>query len=477
MLVVLDGLRPDYVTPELMPNLHAWSREGIVFENHHSVFPTVTRVNASSFSTGCYPEDHGIMGNSVYFPAISATEGLTTSDRSVLLEIDRVTGGNLLTAKTLGEILEEHDKRLFVFSSGSAGSCFLLNHKVAGGAVFHHSFTLPEERRAEVLEALGPEPEEETPALALNRYAVDALIRFGLTEDHPDAIYVWLTDPDHTAHPRGMGSETTNLALQKVDEEFGRILEHLEKSGLAERTNLFVSSDHGFSTHTGSLKEDVNLLFISQGLKQGHGSGDVVVVDKSIYVKDSDPVKIQALVRAMQQVDWIGAIFTAPKEEGSLAGGVPGTFSLAAARKVHERAEDIFFSMNWTNDENEYGFKGTTTSRGVAGHGSASPWDIHNTLIAAGPDLKEKIHSKVPTGNVDIAPTFLALLGIEVPETMDGRAIREAFKNGPDPESLAVSSESLEAEASLGEVNYLQRLHRSKVADSVYFDFVETIRR
>ena len=52
LLIVLDGLRPDYVTPELMPNLHALGQRGVVMTRHHAVYPTVTRVNASSISTG-----------------------------------------------------------------------------------------------------------------------------------------------------------------------------------------------------------------------------------------------------------------------------------------------------------------------------------------------------------------------------------------------------------------------------------------
>src|ERR1700756_1421834 len=70
VLIVLDGLRPDYVTPEIMPNLYALGQRGVVFTNHHSVYPTVTRVNASSIATGTYPEVHGLMGNSVFFPQV-----------------------------------------------------------------------------------------------------------------------------------------------------------------------------------------------------------------------------------------------------------------------------------------------------------------------------------------------------------------------------------------------------------------------
>ena len=63
LVIVVDGLRPDYVTPEVMPRLSRLGQRGIVFRAHHSVFPTVTRVNGASFVTGSYPETHGLMGN------------------------------------------------------------------------------------------------------------------------------------------------------------------------------------------------------------------------------------------------------------------------------------------------------------------------------------------------------------------------------------------------------------------------------
>ena len=63
LLIVLDGLRPDYVKPDLMPNLYALGERGVVCTDHHSTFPTVTRVNASSIVTGAYPQRHGILAN------------------------------------------------------------------------------------------------------------------------------------------------------------------------------------------------------------------------------------------------------------------------------------------------------------------------------------------------------------------------------------------------------------------------------
>src|ERR1700754_4340757 len=70
LIVFFDGLRPDYITAEAMPNLYAFKQKGAYGKQHHSVFPTVTRVNSSSYSTGSYPATHGLMGNIVYFPEV-----------------------------------------------------------------------------------------------------------------------------------------------------------------------------------------------------------------------------------------------------------------------------------------------------------------------------------------------------------------------------------------------------------------------
>src|SRR5262245_60383370 len=119
LLVIFDGLRPDYVTPEVMPNLYAFGQRGIVFSRHHSVFPTVTRVNTSSISTGSYPERHGLLGNSVFFPQVDATRFLDTSDRSQMVRVNTATNGNLLMATTMGEALQATGKKLLVVSAGS----------------------------------------------------------------------------------------------------------------------------------------------------------------------------------------------------------------------------------------------------------------------------------------------------------------------------------------------------------------------
>ena len=214
LLIVIDGLRPDYVTPAAMPNLHALGERGVVFTDHHAVYPTVTRVNAASISTGAYPETHGLMGNTVFFPQVEAARFLNTADRSDLLRIEQAEVGRLLTAPTLGESLQEAGRRMLVVSAGSAGSSFLLNHRVAGGGIIHHEYALPEALGHAVRERLGPPPAGAIPQHERNRYIVDSFLEVGLDHVDPAVTVIWLTEPDTTAHSLGIGHPTSMEAIR-----------------------------------------------------------------------------------------------------------------------------------------------------------------------------------------------------------------------------------------------------------------------
>src|SRR5262249_32045577 len=61
IVLVIDGLRPDSITPSVSPNLDRLKTKGVWYTQSHSVFPTVTRVNAASISTDTLPSRHGIV--------------------------------------------------------------------------------------------------------------------------------------------------------------------------------------------------------------------------------------------------------------------------------------------------------------------------------------------------------------------------------------------------------------------------------
>lgn len=464
IVIVLDGLRPDYVTQELMPNLHALGQRGVVCRNHHSVFPTVTRVNAASIATGCYPARHGLMGNSVYFPEISPDMKFNTGNAAHLQRIEAATGGQLLTAPSLGEILEKSGRKLLAVSAGTSGSAFLLNHKVSGGGILHTDLVLPSTLQPRVLEMLGSAPPDAKPNDPRNRRAVGAYLRIGLDQIWPDVTLMWLSDPDHTQHEEGVGAPLTLQAIRLVDAEVGRIVAALEEKGLQDKVNIFVTSDHGFSTHTG--KADLSGL-----LKTEVESGNLFIVEGAIYVKNHDEKKIRRIVKLLQKTAWVGAIFTRPIHPGQSDGSVPGTLSFDLAHWTHPRSADILVSANWTDETNQYGYKGTTTQTGVAGHGTSSPYDVHNTLIAAGPDIKSGLVSDVPSGNVDFAPTLCFLNGIRPPDTMNGRVLKELLRSGPSPAKVEVKNAVYRTQAHGEDGKYHLELSHSIVDGTDYLNF------
>jgi predicted AlkP superfamily pyrophosphatase or phosphodiesterase len=423
LLIIVDGLRPDYVTQEVMPNLTALGRRGAIFRQHHSVYPTVTRVNASSISTGAYPESHGLMGNSVFFPRVDAVRFLDTADKSNLLKI-AAAEGQLLTAPTLADALQGAGRRMLVVSSGSTGSAWLNNSTLAGGAIIHYQFTLPESL-AEDVKRLGPPPAEKARDGELDRYAVDAFLQVGVPRVDPSVTVMWLSDLDTAAHDHGIGAPQTVATLKRVDENIGRIQDGLKTSGLLDDYDIWVSSDHGFSTYTGA--PDVASILKPYLRAMPDGAPRIVSGGGAIYVRDGDEAAVTGIVSGLQRTAKVGAVFTSAKTPGELVGHVPGTLSFDAIRWQHQRSAQILFSPDWTDTPNANGWRGSSSSNGTAGHGSSSPWDIHNTLIAAGPDLKPGEVVDIPSANVDLAPTFLSLLGIALPSSMQGRPLREAF--------------------------------------------------
>jgi predicted AlkP superfamily pyrophosphatase or phosphodiesterase len=472
LVIVVDGLRPDYVTPEVMPRLVRLGQRGVVFRSHHAVFPTVTRVNASSFVTGAYPEAHGLLGNTIYIPNANAIKGLDTGERTNLEAVERAEG-RLLTAPTLSEMLEPAGKTLLAVSSGSSGSAYLLNHTLATGGIVHYDFSRPAALAARAAATLGPPPAHATPSDPQNQYAIDAYLKVGLNDIHPDVTFMWLNDPDGTAHANGIGAELTLKSLALVDAGIGRIEDALQARGLLDRTNIIVTSDHGFSTHTRALR--LAALVDPFAKPMADGSKDLVVSEGAIYLRSGhDQARVAAIVAALQKRPEVGAIFTRPVANGRAEGAVPGTLSFDVARWNHARSGDILVSANWTAEKNDAGWAGKTTQSGVAGHGTSSPYDIHNTLIAAGPDFREHDVSDVPTANVDIAPTLLRLLGMKPAPTMTGRVVEEGLRNGPSIASVRIDHVAETVKTPDG--SYELTAHISKAAGHAYLDFTEVKR-
>src|SRR5205809_974708 len=63
IVVVWDGMRPDFVNESNAPALTKLARQGVTFSRHHSTYISATEVNGAAIATGTYPGRSGLIGN------------------------------------------------------------------------------------------------------------------------------------------------------------------------------------------------------------------------------------------------------------------------------------------------------------------------------------------------------------------------------------------------------------------------------
>ena len=464
LVVVLDGFRSDYLTPHLMPRCYPIIEQGVIGKAHHVALPTVTRVNAPTLVTGCYPARHGLVANTLYVPELNSTQGISTASRKNLLDAAKVWGGHLLAVPTLAELLEPHGDAFLACSSGSSGSATLLNPTGAGAGILHPEFCVPETQTARLYEILGPKPPESEPAEPAIRWMTDAYLKIGVPERKPRVTFLWFTDPDHTAHNRGIGASETVESIRLVDEQLARILDFHRAQNL--KVNVFIVADHGFLTRGGPFE-------VAGAMKKAgfNETARPLIIDGAIYLRTQDEPRLPEMVRALQENPTIGPIFTPAKKRGDWKGIASGTLSHDLVHSGHPHGAQIIAYPNWTAERNSAGYAGKANAPGTAGHGGTSPWEINAVFAAFGPDIKTKVTSSVPTSNADLAPTIAALIGMQVPTTMDGRVLHEVLKPGPDPSKVRVQKKSWTAAAGNGK--YRVTLQASIVAGHRYVDEVK----
>ncbi|MDB5811191.1 MAG: putative pyrophosphatase or phosphodiesterase, AlkP superfamily [Betaproteobacteria bacterium] len=470
LVFVIDGLRPDSITEANTPTLYRLRREGVAFENTHSVFPTVTRVNSTSLATGMYPARHGIMGNSIYVPAVDPKRAFTNDDFQPLLKLEEATGGRMVTVTGIAEILAQSGRSMVAVSSGSTGSAILLAPKAprGTGTVINGDFfpgtqvAWPKAVSDTVLQRFGAAPKKGGATTAYSSsvdWSMQVLRDYVLPELKPAVVFTWMTEPDHIQHGLGAGAPESVEAIRNDDRQLGLVLQKLEALGLRDKTNIIVVSDHGFAQTVFNV--NVSRALIDAGLISAAGSDEVVIASSgqavALHVKNSDPARINSVVEFLQRQPWCGVVFTKAKKGGAAhEGTAAGTFALEYAHLGgHERSPDIVFTFPWSSAPNRHGTRGTEhaqvsgdgktgTYEGTgASHGGIGPWTVRNTMLAWGPGFKRGTVIRTPTSNVDVTPTLLHLLGLtSATSAMDGRVMLEALAAGPDEEQVATEIRS-----------------------------------
>lgn len=455
LITVLDALRPEFVTPELMPNLSRFAAQGVRFTNSRSTFPTETRVNQSSVVTGCGPARHGMVANKFVIRDGGERLVLNTGDDSELEAAFARFGDRLIEAPTLGENLARAGHSFATISAGTPGGGRLINHM----AETHGSFRLamrrpgaavPEGVADEIIARLGALPDFALPAIDWISWAVNAYLDHVEPVMRPDVMLLWLCEPDESCHHLGIGAPGTLRAIRHVDAEFGRVLTRQEAEIAAGRLQVIALSDHGQISLEGAPLDLAARLSAAGFEAPAH---KVIVANAGgIWLEDQDPKLAGDVVDWLLSEDWCGPVFT--------RGEIRGTLGLDAVGIDHPRAPDIALVLDYDDRENDWGRRGLSKHdsiypTGGGCHGGLSPWELQNFLAISGTAFAGPRIVETPAGNTDIAPTVLALLGVAPSQPMDGRVLSEALANTDVGPADPVREEVLSARNDRGPVSHV----------------------
>ena len=310
IIFVADGLRSGSVNMKDMPTLYALRQGGVWFANSHALFPTFTTANASAMATGHLLGDTGDFSNTLYtgFPIekktgidVPSTETPFIENDVVIEEIDDHFGGNYLNEETLLAFARKNG--YLTAAVGKLGPTLIQD--ASEGASTNGSVAVPETViiddstgrdggvpvRPDIADALraaglttvaptrangqfdktkldnGFSGNNETPGTIAANEVQQQYFTSALTEailptfakaGKPFVVVYWSRDPDGTQHNQGdslnqlkpgINGPTSRRARLNADNNLRQILEYLQAvAGLAEDTDVFMTSDHGFST-------------------------------------------------------------------------------------------------------------------------------------------------------------------------------------------------------------------------------------
>jgi arylsulfatase A-like enzyme len=300
IVFVWDGLRADDLTPNIAPNYFALVRSGVVFTDHHAVYPTFTMMNSASIATGTYPGVHGFYGNVVYAPsakghnakgvAIDFSAPAFIEDFGVVEGVRDAYQGRLTLVSTMLQAAQA--KGLTTVTVGKFGAAFIQDYK-RGGIILDEDAAMPLGFARELQQAGYPLPRNSTNAYepgmltlakdngdptapapvqrlkdgqtanpldcsgALSRrgfaYLTDVFVSYILPSKKPDLTIFWSKEPDATNHAYGPGTCNSIDATRMNDEILGRVVAKLRELGWQQSTDIIITQDHNHSTVSGDV--------------------------------------------------------------------------------------------------------------------------------------------------------------------------------------------------------------------------------
>ncbi len=406
VLVILDGMRRDLITPELTPNICALMVRGTQFAAYRSVFPSATRVVSSCTATGCQPRHHGLRGNSMALLENGQIVPHDAGHPDFLQHRRRVTG-HALDRPTMAERLAGRGGSA-VFSNVSPGAAYA--HDPDGfGFVYHRAGSFGPGRTPLAVGIEDVTPDAEGDARMTKQFLGEAITRDGR---NAALAVLWLGEPDASQHCHPLGSPGANAAIAAADTRLGEVMAVVaQRRAGGDNVLLLAGSDHGHQTVTEVI--DVNAALAEAGFKSsGETAGDGLLAISNgtgclVYLS---PTRTdgQVICDFLRSQPWCGQLF-----EGATLAGIG-----------HEASGGLLCALTMRCDmtSNAFGVPGSGASAkplgakpdrlGFGQHGGLGPWEQMPFLVAEGAGFMPGAVDTRDASPIDLAPTILRHLGV-----------------------------------------------------------------
>eukprot|EP00095_Tigriopus_kingsejongensis_P007450 snap_masked-scaffold403_size186359-processed-gene-0.34 protein:Tk07450 transcript:snap_masked-scaffold403_size186359-processed-gene-0.34-mRNA-1 annotation:"trna pseudouridine synthase 3" len=232
ILVILDGMRHDYLSPEATPNLNAMVEKGVHIPKVMPIFPAMKYPNLASLLTGVYSENHNVLNSDSYF---------SQKHQRLVFKNETAFWEGMTKMGTIWELFKKSHPRGKVGIMGFPELQWIWsNHEDVPKSPQNQSQGLPNNRTQRDAPALGSNWNVMLDTSKLD----DAMERLFDSDGIVFATFI-LNEPGTTA--QAMGPDAAESAIKRVDTIIGKILESVEVKGMSPTTNIIVASTPAYS--------------------------------------------------------------------------------------------------------------------------------------------------------------------------------------------------------------------------------------
>jgi predicted AlkP superfamily pyrophosphatase or phosphodiesterase len=413
VLVSIDALRPEfYLDPSYdAPTLRALVSEGSHARAAESVFPTLTYPSHASIATGVRPARHGVLFNVLF-------QGDGPSGRWYEEAADLRASPLWMWARAAGLTTAS------VSWPSTLGAP--IDWLVAERDYYQRKDPLPLLLAAStprLFERIGV-----TPAADMFRNVPrwDAFLIATVTgiirEARPHVLLVHFVEADVVQHRAGRVGPDVKPAVARIDRHLATLRQALASAGIAERTTIIVTGDHGFQDVRNYVYP--NRVFVDAGLRACPGRGSWRA---SAHVGGGSAA---VFVNPPGDAAAIGAAEEALRREARDRYVVLTRAELDTMGAMTGAALGLEATPGWAIGSScDRGLVEPAIGGLVGTHGFLpSRPSMATGFVAAGAGVRRGVALE-RIRLIDVAPTAARLLGIPAPP-VEGRVLVEILENG-----------------------------------------------